>query len=57
MFSRSGEGFELFQAHSLGFPGPQNTHLQDGWPGLGGSEKTMNEMVLMSLVSLTWRDN
>lgn len=57
VFSRSGEESELFQAHSLSFPGPQNAHLQGGWPGLAGSEEILNEMVLMSLVSLTWRDN
>ena len=50
VFSRSGEESELFQAHSLRFPGPQNAHLQGGWPGLTGSEEILNETVLMSLV-------
>lgn len=57
VFSRSGEESELFQAHSPSLPGPQNAHLQGGWPGLAGSEEILNEMVLMSLVSLTRRDN
>lgn len=48
VFSRSGEEFELFQAHSLSFPGPQKAHLQDGWPGLVGSKEILEEMILMS---------
>lgn len=57
-FSRSGEEFELFQAHSLSFPGPQKAHLQDGWPGLVGSEEILEEMILMSFGLInTARDN